>query len=278
MTVERHDALGGADTRHSDPWWGVHAARYVYAQELARDRRALDVACGSGYGLPILAATARAVVGVDGSLDAARQARALFANPAPGTRNPEPRRNPAPRTRNPEPLVVVSDACRLPFADRSWELVTSFETIEHLRDRTGFVTELRRVLTDRGTCIVSTPNAKYTRPVDGKPRNPFHVHEYEPAELVAELSGQFQSVELLGQRLSRRFTVSPFWDDQQRMPRAIGAQARLLAWRLLSRAPAVLGNGASVALWGHRLIPTELDYDFTADGLDEAPVLVAICR
>lgn len=266
MTVERHDGLASADTRHTDPWWGVHAARYVYARELARNGRALDVACGSGYGLPILAEAARTVVGVDASVEAARNARALLAQSGHGAQ------------KRSTPAVLVADACRLPFADRSWDLVTSFETIEHLHDRAGFVAELRRVLTTRGTCILSTPNATYTQPVNGKPRNPFHVHEYEPAELVGELRGPFRSVELLGQRLSPRFTVSPFWDDQQRVPQAIGAQARLLAWRVLNRAPAALGNRVSIALLGHRLIPTELDYDFTAEGVENAPVLVAICR
>jgi SAM-dependent methyltransferase len=256
-SAERHDAAHEAADRHADPWWGVHASRYRFAQTFASDRRALDVACGSGYGLPLLAERARAVIGVDGDLPAAVKARRW----SQGT----------------SASVVVSDACRLPFADNSWDLVTSFETLEHLHDRARFIAELRRVLADGGSCLLSTPNAKYTQPVNGRPRNPFHVHEYEPAELAAELGRQFGSVTLMGQRLNPRFTISPFWDDQERMPRTLGPLARRFTWRVLNRTPSALADRASLALWGHRLIPTEFDYDFTADGLDESPVLVAVC-
>src|SRR5262245_44720745 len=172
MTVVRHDADLDASARRTDPWWGVHASRYRFAQTFAGDRRALDVACGSGFGLPLLAERARAVTGVDGDMQAALKARG--------------------RTQGTPAFVVVSDACHLPFPDGSWDLVTSFETLEHLHNRPQFVAELRRVLEDNGTCLVSTPNAKYTLPVNGRPRNPYHVHEYEPAEFAAELRTQFE--------------------------------------------------------------------------------------
>ena len=258
--AERHEPAVDAAARRESPWWGVHAARYLFARPLVQHRRMLDVACGTGYGLALLAGVARVVVGADADFEALRTARALGAA-APGG---------AP--------VVRADACRLPFPGGLWDVVTSFETIEHLRDRAGFVREVRRVLAPDGVCVMSTPNANYTQPVDGTPRNPFHVHEYTPQEFTAELGVKFADVELLGQSLSARFAVSPFWDDQQRMPRTLGPQAKLMAWRVLNRAPAAVRDLLSRALWGHPLIPSEHDYDFSAARLDEAPVLVAICR
>ena len=156
--------------------------------------------------------------------------------------------------------------------------MTSFETIEHLHDRARFVGEIRRVLAPGGVCVMSTPNANYTQPVDGTPRNPFHVHEYDPAEFRTELDPHFGDIELLGQSLSPRFAVSPFWDDQQRMPHALGPQAKLMTWRVLNRTPAAVRDRLSRALWGHQLIPSEHDYEFSATRVSDAPVLVAICR
>ncbi|MBZ5559460.1 MAG: methyltransferase domain-containing protein [Acidobacteriia bacterium] len=259
MTVERHEPAIDPATRRESPWWGVHASRYLFARPFVEERRMLDVACGTGYGLALLAGVARAVVGADADFDALKTA---LASDGPGGRA----------------KVVRSDACRLPFADGAWDVVTSFETIEHLRDRAGFVREIRRVLAPSGVCVMSTPNANHTQPVDGVPRNPFHVHEYTPAEFTSELGHQFADVEMLGQTLSPRFVVSPFWDDQQRMPRTLGPQAKLMTWRVLNRTPGAVRDLLSRALWGHPLIPSERDYQFSASGVDEAPVLVAICR
>jgi SAM-dependent methyltransferase len=260
MTVERHEPAIDPATRRESPWWGVHASRYLFARPFVEQRRILDVACGTGYGLALLAGCARAVVGADADFEALKTARSAASISGGGT------------------AVVRSDACRLPFPDGAWDVVTSFETIEHLHDRAGFVREIRRVLAPGGVCVMSTPNATYTQPVDGTPRNPFHVHEYDPGEFARELGRQFAAVEMLGQSLSPRFAVSPFRDDQQRMPRALGPQAKLMTWRVLNRTPAALRDLLSRALWGHPLIPSENDYEFSAAHVDDAPVLVAICR
>ena len=258
MTVERHDAPLDPAARRDSPWWGVHASRYLFALPFADARRILDVACGTGYGLPLLAARARAVVGADADLEALRTAQAFGAQAGAH--------------------VVRADACRLPFADGAWDVVTSFETIEHLQERAAFVSEVRRALGPGGVAVISTPNANYTQPIEGKPRNPFHLHEYAPGEFTSELGRAFSRVELFGQSLSARFAISPFWDDQQRLPRSFGPQAWLMTWRVLNRTPAALRDRLSQAIWGHPLIPTEQDYDFSPARVDDAPVLVAVCR
>jgi SAM-dependent methyltransferase len=253
--------MSGSEERQgidrSSAWWGVHVARYHFALPRVKDRRTLDIACGTGYGLPILKAQAKRVVGAEIDPDAARQARMQAGG---GTAH-----------------VVVANGCHLPFPEESFEVITSFETLEHLEDRSRFLSELRRVLTPDGLCILSTPNANYTRPVNGKPHNPFHVYEYRPEELLAELGNHFAEVELLGQALDSRFKISPFWDDQQRLPRTLRAQSRLLLWRLLNKLPAVR-NPLSRALWGHPFLPTESDYQFCSSHVETAPVLVALCR
>src|SRR5207302_1833392 len=96
------------------------------------------------------------------------------------------------------------DGTRLPLRHDSIEVIVSFETLEHVPQFDEFVTELRRVLKADGVLLLSTPNALHTRPLDGKPRNPFHVREFTPNELLALLRGSFRRVQLLGQRTHPR--------------------------------------------------------------------------
>lgn len=235
----------------SSPWWGVHAARYLLAGRILPGGRLLDVACGTGYGLPLLRGRLSRVVGVDVSLDAAIAAQCQGAS------------------------SVVGRAECLPFAGRAFEAVASFETLEHFESRAVFVRELARVLRPGGIGIISTPNARYSCLVNGVPRNPFHIHEYTPEEFRSELGAAFSSVELLGQTLHPKFRTSPFWDDQQRIPRTYANMARLLLWKLIKRGPAK--ERVARALLGHAITPSADDYEFLASTVDDAPVLIAIC-
>jgi SAM-dependent methyltransferase len=54
--------------------------------------------------------------------------------------------------------AVRLDAQRLPFADRSFDLVVSDDVIEHLVDTDAYIREIRRVLVDGGHLFLSTPN------------------------------------------------------------------------------------------------------------------------
>ena len=246
----------GPSARDRSPWWGIHASRYHFAERFVTDRLVLDIACGTGYGLPILGARARAVIGVDADFDAVRAAARKTALGA----------------------VLVGDGTRLPFPDGAFDVVTSFETIEHLDERDRFIAELCRVMRPGGVCVLSTPNAHYTEPADGRPRNPFHVHEYDPVEIEQALRRRFACVEMLGQQLDSRFVISPFWDDQQKLPRRTAVQARLFVWRMLNRLPHVIGEPLARLVLGQPLVPGEHDYLFSDDIVADAPVLVAVCR
>jgi SAM-dependent methyltransferase len=150
-----------------------HLARYRFARALARDRRVLDAASGEGYGASLLQrAGARSVVGVDIDPEAVDAARAKYGLD-----------------------FRVADVAELPFADASFDLVTSFETIEHLSDAPRAVAELRRVLAEAGVLVISTPNVdEYL--VD----NPFHERELTPAEFRDLLTAHFEPVSFLYQQ------------------------------------------------------------------------------
>lgn len=242
----------------ASPYWGVHASRYLFAAPRTRGHRVLDVACGTGFGIDILLdGGAGTVVGVELDPRAAWQA-------ARGSR--------------PGAHVVQADCRQLPFVASSFAVATSFETLEHLVERSTFLSELRRVLEPGGVLLLSTPNALVTLPQNGKPANPYHVHEYAPAELLFELQSHFTRVELLCQRLEPRFAVPPFWDEQQRMPRTPAAQARLRIWRALNWLPLSARDLLSRVFLGQPFLPDAQDYVICPEGLEGAPVLMAICQ
>lgn len=140
-----------------------HRGRYWWAAQLAEGRDVLDAACGTGYGSRILEdAGAASVTGIDVSSDAVQATAERLGDRGAAT---------------------VADIRDLPFEDESFDLVVSFETIEHIAEGEKAIAEFRRVLRSDGILVVSSPN-----PAVYPEGNEHHVHEYGPDELV-ELAG-----------------------------------------------------------------------------------------
>jgi len=260
MSQIRLDTAPAANRERRDqtPYWGEHMSRYNFAVPYLSRGRVLDLACGTGYGLSLLGAETGFAVGADIDFKAVQKAKREIKDDSA--------------------VAIVSDGCQLPFADATFDLVTSFETLEHLASRAIFLNELRRVLKPNGCCIISTPNANYTQPINGRPRNPHHVYEYKPDELANELGKHFQVVELLGQDLNPGFVISPFWDDQQKLPRTLRNMITLLTWRSLNKLPYAWRDRLSIAFWGHSLYPGEGDYLFAKSAIQRGRVLIAVCK
>lgn len=148
-----------------------HLARYKLAAELAESRRVLDAACGEGYGTDLIAAAgARSATGVDLDERTIAHARALY----------------------PAAEFVPGDVRQLPFDAGAFDLVVSFETIEHVRDPERALDELRRVTDPDGLLLISTPNKhQYLA------ENQFHEREFFREEFLELLSTRFSKVEPL---------------------------------------------------------------------------------
>ena len=160
---------------------GPHIARYTFAVEHARGRRVLDAGSGAGYGAAILAEGGAArVVGVDLDPEMVAQARQRFVHRAIE--------------------FLVDDCQELSRAGGPFDLVCNFENIEHLPRPEQFLEAAARVLERDGVLIVSTPDRAATPPfVEGRPRNPFHVHEWYREEFAAILAPWFEEVEMRAQ-------------------------------------------------------------------------------
>ncbi|MBV9172848.1 MAG: class I SAM-dependent methyltransferase [Chloroflexi bacterium] len=244
MTVEER-----LTNRPTSELWGEHRARYRFALQYARVDRVLDVATGAGFGLQMLDRVASIAFGVDLDVDALNEARRLDR----GAR------------------LVRADAARLPLPDGSIDLVTSFETLEHVPNAEFLVAELRRVLRAGGRLVLSTPNRAFGPPE--RHQNPFHVREFTADELLDLLHACFSDVQLYAQRPSDAYRYVPYLMlDRHLEPREI-------AWKALNRLPFKMKNGVARTVSGRPFYPGETDYFFvraTPDDLRSCHVLVAV--
>lgn len=242
-------------------WWGEHRSRYQFAARHAAGRTVLDIACGTGFGSRILLdAGARFVVAADLFQDAAREAGSLLAE-AVGRGG-----------------ACVTEGSRLALKSGSIDLVASFETLEHVTANEEFLDELRRVLAPDGLLVLSTPNALISKPVDGKPRNPFHVREFEPRELEAALRARFSDVKILGQRIPAGYRFTPIVELRADMPTDLRTRLAFLSWRIQHHLPFAIKDRWSRLVQGHGFYPGENEWRFVDEGIEGAHALVALCR
>jgi ubiquinone/menaquinone biosynthesis C-methylase UbiE len=240
----------------TSPLWAEHRSRYLFAARFTAGRTVLDVACGEGIGLEVLAQEASRVVGVDLAFQGLLQAKQYAGA---------------------EALLCAADGTTLPFETGTFDVVTSFETIEHVEDDEAFVKELRRVSAPEGVLLLSTPNAVYTNPIQGRSANPFHIREYRPEELEALLSRYWSDVRLMRQRTSDIYGVCPYWESKEQLPKDIRTRAGVVLWKLERRLPGNAGRWMSRRLSRRELYPTEKDFVITSTGRD-GHVLVALCK
>ena len=148
-------------------------AAYRYALTLACDRSVLDAGCGEGFGTVTLADVARTVVGMDYSADAVATCRRTW--PRPNLR------------------FVRHDLTALGAYPERFDLIVSFQVLEHLVDPGPFLTGVHAQLVPGGRLLLTTPNR-----LTSFSENPYHVHEYSAAELRQLLDGVFRTVTILG--------------------------------------------------------------------------------
>ncbi|MCX6357820.1 MAG: class I SAM-dependent methyltransferase [Candidatus Aureabacteria bacterium] len=224
-------------------------ARYRFAAAHCKGRRVLDIGCAAGEGLAILSREARHATGLDYSVETLRD----YCAPRQGIAH-----------------SVAGDAAALPFRNRTFDAIVSFELLEHLEDPAGFLAEVRRVLTPGGCCILSTPN----RPIYS-PRGvwlDYHVREYDRDELLAMLGVFFSEIAIVGQAyrsMDARLDTHPlnrFFYPLKRVldPRGV----------ILNRFRAAY----VYCRWGERAADLD-ENDFPV--MEEAgslPILIAVCR
>jgi len=132
----------------------------------------LEVGCGEGRGVEILLPHASGYLGIDKIQEVIDMLRKKF------------------------PKVDFEQAVIPPFhgiKENSFDTVVSFQVIEHIQNDKLFLEEIYRVLKPGGKAIISTPNINHTLS-----RNPWHIREYTPQQLIDLSASIFDQVEAKG--------------------------------------------------------------------------------
>ena len=192
----------------------AHLQRYRFAAALSgSETTALDLGCGSGYGLAMLPCSAG--TGIDLSQEAIVYASGL--NKA-------------------EHLSYLKgDVCTADLG-RSFSLVTAFEVMEHLTDHHPLLETAARHLAPDGKFIISLPNPLY----HGSSLNPFHLRDMTHEHFASILEWRFADTAYYHQGrdicsdLAERYQVRPgldpdaeFWLALCRRPRLIAPSPRV---------------------------------------------------
>lgn len=154
--------------RGFNPTYQRHRAQYALCEPFFGPGRLLDLGCGIGHSVDLLAP--RETVGVDNEpLVLAGQARETHA----------------------------ADMRELPFPVASFKSVLSVQSIEHVPDPERVVAEVDRVLEPGGTGVFVTPNRLTFARAD-EIIDPYHYVEFDADELRALCARRFRDVELRG--------------------------------------------------------------------------------
>ncbi len=161
--------------------WYEHFHRYAFTKKLVKNKKVLDAACGEGYGSHILSAEAETVIGLDIDESSVHHASKRYQK---------------------NNLKYIQGSCiDLPFEDKSFDCVVSFETIEHLAEQQQMLSEFNRVLKEDGLIVISTPDKKYYSDATGF-TNEYHVKELYKSEFKELLETHWPQQSWFSQALS----------------------------------------------------------------------------
>ena len=173
--------------------WYEHMHRYAYAVDFCRGKRVLDAACGEGYGSALLAQAGAKVLGLDVDLVAVDHALQRYQSVE----------NLRFETRD----VTALDE----LADGSFDVIVSFETLEHVQQQERMLAGFKRLLAPGGVLMISSPDKRTYSDLRGY-HNEFHVRELYRDQLEALLKTQFAHTQLYCQKL---LFQSLLWDPDR---------------------------------------------------------------
>lgn len=171
---------------------------YLYVADKVKGAVA-EIGCGDGRGIELLAPGSERYVGLDKSTAVARK-----------------------RTEGKFQQLELIETLMppVPLPDNSFDVVLSFQVIEHIMDDTLFLEELHRILKPGGKLYLTTPNIKLSLT-----RNPWHIREYQAAELQELAASIFTKAEMLG--ITGNEKVMRYYEENKQ------SVARITRWDVL---------------------------------------------
>lgn len=176
---ERPDGLG----KNMEDIDGLFTSNYIFASKNIKDKVVLDNGCGSGYGAAYLAEKgASKVFATDYHKKTIKLCSQVYHKD--------------------NLFFRCMDGVDLSFPDNYFDAVTSFEVLEHIKEYEKYLKECRRVLKERGSMVLSTPNKEKFSPGSKDPIIVSHFKEFTYSELVKLLGKYFKDVEIYGKHIT----------------------------------------------------------------------------
>jgi len=132
----------GPDTKATSDQLRILYTRYHLASQLAKGKDVLEVACGAGVGLGMVAKYARLVTAGDIDISNCQTAGTTYQ-------------------KHPKIAIRQFSAESMPIPDASLDLVILLEALYYLADPAAFFAEVRRVLRSNGALLISSVNCRW---------------------------------------------------------------------------------------------------------------------
>jgi ubiquinone/menaquinone biosynthesis C-methylase UbiE len=231
-------------------WWGEYMAQYNEAATFVRGCKVLDIGCGVGFGTrSLFDRGAIECLGVDRNGDDILQAQK--ENGRDGV------------------SFIAADAKGLPFAPKSFDVITCFQVLESTTSCDQVLEQIKRLLTPTGTAIFTTVNRRRDDHPHSTPAFRDHVQEFDRDELKLLLKRSFGSCEMAG-LVSKRSSLMTFLSQNKTL--------EFVKDRLENQIPWKLREVVSQRVFKTSYYPAMGDFSLTELRAREVPLFFAVCR
>lgn len=164
-----------------------HLCAYRFAKDFVHSKTVLDIGCGEGYGSNYLASFAKEITGID-------YEKAIIAY----AKN---------KYRINNLIFYAIDIRELNTIKNKFNVICSFQVIEHFQNTEAFLENIRPLLNPDGIFICSTPNKLDASGNSDRPLNKFHAREYLFDEFKQLLEIYFKKVDMFGLKRGRELNL-----------------------------------------------------------------------
>ncbi|MHA1378140.1 MAG: class I SAM-dependent methyltransferase [Candidatus Helarchaeota archaeon] len=162
-----------------------HIERYNFVKRFLKKHYIIaDIGCGIGYGSNILSSYCKSVYSFDKSVESVFYARRHY--------------------KAPNIKFESADAINLPVPNEFFDVVISFEVIEHIKDDRKYLKEIKRILKTDGLVVLSTPQKTPFK------KGKFHKREYNVQQFKKLISKYFLIEEIRYQKLAINNNIKYF--------------------------------------------------------------------
>ncbi len=169
-----------------------------------------------------------------------------------------------------------ADGVRLPFRDGTFDVVIASDVLEHIKDDSGAMTEMARVLRPGGSMIISVPAHQWLFSYHDAALQ--HFRRYSKVTLRGLLARERLRIRRLSYWNTTLFPLLSLYRLlQQRRPRTVPRSDTRLPPGLINEALAVLLS-AEAALLRHVGLPWGLSLVVVAESYEEGPPQASSAR